>query len=203
VNFSTSELAERLQREVGLSRRTSKKLAPALASVMSRSIREKLPPERVSVTHKFGVGGHEGYITVGMYPDGRPGEVFLRFSTERSELAGFADAYAASISLSLQYGLPLKVFVDKMINTRFEPSGITTNPNIRFVTSVLDYIGRWLGAKFISPEYLKLPPVPPNASSPLLKKRTGGKGKKALIQTPESEQPLKGSAEIEKGIKQE
>jgi ribonucleoside-diphosphate reductase alpha chain len=199
VKDSTSELAERLRREVGLSRRTSKKLAPALENAMYRAVRVKLPPERESITHKFSVGGHEGYITVGMYPDGRPAEVFLKFSTEGSELAGFADAYATSISLSLQYGLPLKVFVDKMINTRFEPCGITTNPNIRIVTSVLDYVGRWLGGRFISSDYLKLPPVPPSASSPPQKKRR----KKVLIQPPGPEQPIKGPAEIEKGIKQE
>lgn len=196
---STSEITERLQREVGLSRRTSKKLASALETVMHRAIREKLPPERTSITHKFSVGGHEGYITASMYPDGRPAEVFLKFSTEGSELAGFADGFATLMSLSLQYGLPLKEIVDKMIDTRFEPSGITSNPNIRFATSILDYIGRWLGGKFISSDYLKLPPVPPSASSSPLKKRR----KKVLIQPPEPEQPTKGPAEIEKGIKQE
>jgi ribonucleoside-diphosphate reductase alpha chain len=199
VKDSTNELAERLQKEVGLSRRTSKKLAPALENAMYRAIRVKLPSERASITHKFSVGGHEGYITVGMYPDGRPAEVFLKFSTEGSELAGFTDAFATLMSLSLQYGLPLKEIVDKMIDTRFEPSGITSNPNIRFATSVLDYVGRWLGGRFISASYLRLPPVPPSASSPPLKKR----GKKVLIQPPEPEQSIKGPAEIEKGIKQE
>jgi ribonucleoside-diphosphate reductase alpha chain len=102
------------------------------------------------------VGGHEGYITVGMYEDGRPGEIFIKMSKEGSTLSGVMDGLALTISLGLQYGVPLKVFVDKLVNTRFEPSGISANPNIRFATSVLDYIARWLGGKFISPDYLKL-----------------------------------------------
>src|SRR5947207_7000208 len=115
-----------------------------------------MPVERASVTHKFSVGGHEGYITVGMYEDNRPGEIFIKMSKEGSSLSGVMDGLALTISLGLQYGVPLKVFVDKLLNTRFEPSGITANPNIRFVSSVLDYIARWLGGRFISAEYLKL-----------------------------------------------
>jgi ribonucleoside-diphosphate reductase alpha chain len=121
-----------------------------------RAEREKMPTERDSVTHKFSVGGHEGYITVGMYHDKRPGEVFIKMSKEGSTLSGIMDGLALTISLGLQYGVPLKVFVDKLVNTRFEPSGITANPNIRFVSSVLDYIARWLGGRFISSDYLKL-----------------------------------------------
>ena len=108
------------------------------------------------MTHKFSVGGHEGYITVGMYDDGRPGEVFIKMAKEGSTLSGVMDGLALTISLGLQYGVPLKVFVDKLLNTRFEPSGITANANIRFVSSVLDYIARWMGGRFISAEYLKL-----------------------------------------------
>jgi ribonucleoside-diphosphate reductase alpha chain len=118
--------------------------------------REKMPVERTSVTHKFSVGGHEGYITVGKYDDGRVGEIFIKMSKEGSTLSGIMDGLALTISLGLQYGVPLKVFVDKLLNTRFEPSGITANPNIRFVSSVLDYIARWLGGRFISSDYLKL-----------------------------------------------
>jgi ribonucleoside-diphosphate reductase alpha chain len=102
------------------------------------------------------VSGHEGYITVGMYEDGRPGEVFIKMAKEGSTLSGIMDGLALTISLGLQYGVPLKVFVDKLLNTRFEPSGITANPNIRFVSSVLDYIARWMGGRFISSDYLKL-----------------------------------------------
>src|SRR5438445_13015111 len=129
---------------------------PVQRELFPRAAREKMPYERASVTHKFSVSGHEGYITVGMYEDGRPGEVFIKMAKEGSTLSGVMDGLALTISLGLQYGVPLKVFVDKLLNTRFEPSGITPNPSIRFVSSVLDYIARWLGGRFISPDYLKL-----------------------------------------------
>src|SRR6266852_1093739 len=129
---------------------------PEQRELFPRAAREKLPMERASVTHKFSVGGHEGYITVGMYADNnRPGEIFIKMSKEGSTLSGVMDGLALTISLGLQYGVPLKVFVDKLLNMRFEPSGITANPNIRFVSSVLDYIARWLGGRFISSDYLK------------------------------------------------
>ena len=131
-------------------------IEPIQRELFARAQREKMPYERSSVTHKFSVGGHEGYITVGMYQDGRPGEVFIKMAKEGSTLSGVMDGLALTISLGLQYGVPLKVFVDKLLNTRFEPSGITSNPNIRFVSSVLDYIARWLGGRFISADYLKL-----------------------------------------------
>jgi len=135
---------------------TTANLEPAQRELFARAVREKMPVERASVTHKFSVGGHEGYITVGMYDDGRPGEVFIKMAKEGSTLSGVMDGLALTISLGLQYGVPLRVFVDKLLNTRFEPSGITANPNIRFVSSVLDYIARWLGGRFISTDYLKL-----------------------------------------------
>ncbi len=133
---------------------------PVQRELFARTQREKLPVERDSVTHKFSVGGHEGYITVGMYPDGRPGEIFIKMSKEGSTLSGVMDGLALTLSIGLQYGVPLKVLVDKLVNTRFEPSGITPNANIRFATSVLDYIARWLGGRFISSDYLKLNGVP-------------------------------------------
>ncbi len=129
---------------------------PEQRELFARAQREKMPVERASVTHKFSVGGHEGYLTVGMYDDGRPGELFIKMAKEGSTLSGVMDGLALTVSLGLQYGVPLKVFVDKLVNTRFEPSGISANPNIRFATSVLDYIARWLGGKFISSDYLKL-----------------------------------------------
>ncbi len=128
--------------------------------LFARAQREKMPAERASVTHKFSVGGHEGYITVGMYEDGRPGEIFIKMSKEGSTLSGVMDGLALTVSIGLQYGVPLKVYVDKLLNTRFEPSGITANPKIRFVSSVLDYIARWLGGRFISVDYLKLNGAP-------------------------------------------
>src|SRR5258705_652755 len=137
-------------------------LEPTQRELFARQQRAQMPVERASVTHKFSVGGHEGYITVGMYDDGRPGEIFIKMAKEGSTLSGVMDGLALTISLGLQYGVPLKVFVDKLVNTRFEPSGITANANIRFVSSVLDYIARWLGARIISSDYLKL-----NGSAPV------------------------------------
>ena len=135
--------------------------------LFARAQREKMPAERASVTHKFSVGGHEGYITVGMYEDGRAGEIFIKMSKEGSTLSGVMDGLALTVSIGLQYGVPLKVYVDKLLNTRFEPSGITANPKIRFVSSVLDYIARWLGGRFISADYLKLngAAMPENAAA--------------------------------------
>ena len=141
---------------------TAQDILPMQRELFARAQREKMPYERASVTHKFSVSGHEGYITVGMYEDGRPGEIFIKMSKEGSTLSGVMDGLALTISLGLQYGVPLKVFVDKLVNTRFEPSGITSNPNVRFVSSVLDYIARWLGGRFISADYLKL-----NGSAPV------------------------------------
>jgi ribonucleoside-diphosphate reductase alpha chain len=140
-------------------------IEPMQRELFARAQREKMPAERASVTHKFSVGGHEGYITVGLYEDARPGEVFIKMSKEGSTLSGVMDGLALTISIGLQYGVPLKVFVDKLLNTRFEPSGITANPKIRFVSSVLDYIARWLGGRFISAEYLKLNGMAPEASA--------------------------------------
>ncbi len=114
--------------------------------------RKKLADERQALTHKFSIGGHEGYITVGLYEDGRPGEVFITMSKEGSTISGIMDAFATSVSLNLQYGVPLQVLVDKFTYMRFEPSGFTTNKQIPMVKSIMDYIFRWLAVKFLSPE---------------------------------------------------
>lgn len=114
--------------------------------------RRRLPDERRSVTHKFEVGPHQGYITVGLYDDGNPGEIFLTMSKEGSALSGLVDAFATSISIGLQYGVPLKVFVNKFAHTRFEPSGATQNPNLPYASSIVDYVFRWLALKFLTPE---------------------------------------------------
>jgi ribonucleoside-diphosphate reductase alpha chain len=119
--------------------------------------RQKLPPERHSLTHRFSIGGTEGYLTVGMYADGSPGELFIKMAKEGSTLSGIMDGFAMSVSIALQYGVPLKALVDKLINTRFEPSGFTGNPEIPYAKSILDYVARWLGGKFISPDYLAVP----------------------------------------------
>jgi ribonucleoside-diphosphate reductase alpha chain len=116
--------------------------------------RHKLPNERHSITHKFTIGGHEGYLTVGKYEDGAAGEIFIKMAKEGSTLSGIMDGFALSVSIALQYGVPLKALVDKFIHTRFEPSGFTGNPEIPYAKSVLDYIARYLGGKFISADYL-------------------------------------------------
>jgi ribonucleoside-diphosphate reductase alpha chain len=114
--------------------------------------RRKLPDERNSITHKFDIAGHEGYITVGLFDDGTPGEIFLTMAKEGSTISGFADAFAQAISYALQYGVPLQVLVDKFSHARFEPSGMTKNPEVRFAKSIVDYIFRWMATKFLSPE---------------------------------------------------
>ena len=115
-------------------------------------MRRKLPDERHAITHKFDIAGHEGYITVGLFEDGMPGEIFLVMAKEGSTISGFADAFAQAISYALQYGVPLQDLVDKFSHVRFEPSGMTKNPDVRFAKSIVDYIFRWMAAKFLSPE---------------------------------------------------
>lgn len=114
-----------------------------------RVARKPLPIERAAITHKFAVGGHEGYITVGLYEDGLPGELFITMSKEGSTISGLMDTIATSISLALQYGVPLRVLVNRFSHMRFEPSGFTGNPNIPIAKSIVDYIFRWLGLKFL------------------------------------------------------
>ncbi len=116
------------------------------------ALRCKLPTERASFTHKFSVGGHEGYITVGLYEDGQPGELFIRMAKEGSVIAGLMDSFATAISLSLQHGVPLAVLCDKFKGTRFEPSGFTGNPDIPIATSIMDYLFRWLSLRFLKGE---------------------------------------------------
>ncbi len=124
----------------------------AVAAAQAKPIRRKLPDERQALTHKFDIAGHEGYITVGLFEDGTPGEIFLVMAKEGSTISGFADAFAQAISYALQYGVPLQVLVDKFSHVRFEPSGITRNPQIRIAKSIVDYIFRWLATKFLSAE---------------------------------------------------
>ncbi len=118
-------------------------------------IRKRLPDERQALTHKFSVGGQEGYLTVGIYPEGEPGEIFVTIAKEGSTISGLMDALATMVSIALQYGVPLGTIVNKLAHTRFEPSGFTSNPNIHHAKSIVDYIARWLAHKFIGPESLK------------------------------------------------
>ena len=121
--------------------------------IVYRPIRRKLPDERHAITHKFSIGGHEGYLTVGLYEDGSPGELFVTMAKEGSTISGLMDSFATAISYALQYGVPLKFFVDKFSHVRFEPSGWTGNPTVPYAKSIMDYIFRWLGAKFLGAEY--------------------------------------------------
>ena len=111
-----------------------------------------MPDERKALTHKFQIGPHKGFITVGLYDDGTPGEIFVTMSKEGSVLSGLLDVFSTSVSIGLQYGVPLKILVNKFAHVRFEPSGFTTNANIRVAKSIVDYIFRWLGLKFLSAE---------------------------------------------------
>jgi ribonucleoside-diphosphate reductase alpha chain len=117
-----------------------------------RAVRRKLSDERRAITHKFSINEHEGYITVGLYDDGQPGEIFLVMAKEGSTISGLMDSFATSISIALQYGVPLQTLVDKFSHTRFEPSGFTKNPEIPIAKSITDYIFRWLASKFMSRE---------------------------------------------------
>jgi ribonucleoside-diphosphate reductase alpha chain len=121
--------------------------APASAEPQPR--RRKLSDVRNARTHKFSIAGHDGYITVGLYEDGTPGEVFLKMAKEGSTISGLMDSIAIMTSIALQYGVPLKALVDKFSHTRFEPSGFTQNPEIPFAKSVTDYVFRWLGLSFL------------------------------------------------------
>jgi ribonucleoside-diphosphate reductase alpha chain len=137
-----------------------------------RAIRHRLPAERASVTHKFSIAGHEGYITVGLYPSGEPGEIFIRMAKEGSTVSGLMDAFATAISLALQHGVQLRVLCEKFAHTRFEPSGWTGNEQIGYAKSLMDYIFRWLHLRFLSGEQLTLfaglipqaPQLPPSPS---------------------------------------
>ena len=128
------------------------KKAAAAEAKETRPFRRKLPDERRSITHKFDIAGHEGYITAGMYEDAQPGEIFITMSKEGSTISGLMDSFATAISMALQYGVPLRVLVDKFSHMRFEPSGFTKNPDIPIAKSIMDYIFRWLASKFLDRE---------------------------------------------------
>jgi ribonucleoside-diphosphate reductase alpha chain len=116
------------------------------------AVREKLPDERKAITHHFQVGGHDGYVTVGLYPDGRPGELFFRVTKEGSTVNGLMDSLGISMSMALQHGVPLKDLVRKLAHMRFEPAGATNNPKVRFAKSIPDYVARWLAIEFLTEE---------------------------------------------------
>jgi ribonucleoside-diphosphate reductase alpha chain len=147
----------------------------ALASVApAGAVRKRLPDERQSITHKFDIQGHEGYITVGLYDDGQPGEIFLTMAKEGSTISGLMDAFATQTSLALQYGVPLRAMVNKFSHMRFEPSGFTKNQEIPIAKSLVDYIFRWLASKFLDLDeqeavgIIKREVTPPAAVAPVV-----------------------------------
>jgi ribonucleoside-diphosphate reductase alpha chain len=115
-----------------------------------RAVRHKLQEERASITHKFKVGDHEGYVTVGLYPNGDPGELFVTMAKEGSTVSGLMDSFALAVSIALQHGVPLKLFCEKFAHTRFEPSGWSGNADIGYAKSIMDYIFRWLQLRFLT-----------------------------------------------------
>jgi ribonucleoside-diphosphate reductase alpha chain len=145
--------------EKGKGAPATKESAPevqTVETVVFKPRRERLPDTRQSLTHKFNIAGHEGYLNVGLYPDGRPGEVFITMAKEGSTIGGIMDSFGTAISISLQYGVPLEVLVNKFSHTRFEPMGHTSNPEIRIAKSVVDYIFRWLGLQFLAAQSVPL-----------------------------------------------
>ncbi|WP_263367560.1 vitamin B12-dependent ribonucleotide reductase [Edaphobacter bradus] len=126
------------------------------AQAPPRAVRHRLPAERASITHKFGLSGHEGYITVGLYPNGSPGEIFIRMAKEGSTVSGLMDSFATAVSLALQHGVPLRVLCEKFAHTRFEPSGWTGNEQIGYAKSIMDYLFRWMQIRFLSGHQLDL-----------------------------------------------
>ena len=136
--------------EVPQSRRAGCRHRPSAPAAAVQPRRERLPHTRRSLTHKFDIQGHEGYVNVGFYPDGRPGELFITMAKEGSTIGGLMDVLGTAISIGLQYGVPLEVFVNKFAHSRFEPAGFTKNPDIPIAKSIADYIFRWLGMEFIA-----------------------------------------------------
>jgi ribonucleoside-diphosphate reductase alpha chain len=137
----------------GEKKATAAAVPQIIEKVVYQPVRRKLPDERQSITHKFSIAGHEGYFTVGLFDDGTPGELFITMAKEGSTISGLMDSFATAISYGLQYGVPLKFYVDKFSHVRFEPSGWTGNKVVPYAKSIMDYIFRWLGAKFLGPEY--------------------------------------------------
>jgi ribonucleoside-diphosphate reductase alpha chain len=141
-----------------------------------RAVRRHLPDERCGITHKFSVGGQEGYVTVGLFEDGLPGEIFIRISKEGSTVSGLMDSFATAVSLALQYGVPLRVLCAKFSHMRFEPSGWSGNPEIGYAKSLTDYLFRWLELRFLKGEQRTLFENLPIRAAPTAVPRANGNG---------------------------
>jgi ribonucleoside-diphosphate reductase alpha chain len=138
------------QADAGVGARAAQVIEEEDLNAPPRAVRHKLQEERASITHKFKVGDHEGYITVGLYPNGEPGELFITMAKEGSTVSGLVDSFALAVSIALQHGVPLKLFCEKFAHTRFEPSGWSGNPDIGYAKSIMDYIFRWLQLRFLT-----------------------------------------------------
>ncbi|HKV53273.1 MAG TPA: vitamin B12-dependent ribonucleotide reductase [Candidatus Binataceae bacterium] len=169
-----------------------------------RPHRRKLPDERRSITHKFDIAGHEGYITVGMYEDGNPGEIFVSMSKQGSTISGLMDSFATAISYALQYGVPVQFLVDKFAHMRFEPSGFTKNPQIPYAKSIIDYLFRWLASKFLDAQarqevgVIATPsavPILAPADAPESSNEAGAGARLALVRPAASDDLTNGQAE--------
>ncbi|HZM08678.1 MAG TPA: hypothetical protein VFC15_00520 [Candidatus Limnocylindrales bacterium] len=142
----------------------------------TRAVRRHLPDERRALTHHFSIAGQEGYLTVGVYEDGLPGEIFITMAKQGSTISGLMDAFATVVSLALQHGVPLRVLCEKLSHMRFEPSGWSGNPKIGYAKSLMDYIARWLELRFLTGDQGELfkalpmpiqPPTDANDSDPV------------------------------------
>jgi ribonucleoside-diphosphate reductase alpha chain len=160
---------------------------------IDRPVRHRMPETRVSLTHKFDIAGHEGYLTVGLYEDGQPGEIFIQMSKEGSTIGGLMDTVATLTSMALQYGVPLESLLKKFAYQRFEPSGFTKNPDIRNATSITDYVFRWLGCQFIK-GYKEA--ISPHATQPDLPMKGIGDMEKRAVNRPVSDLPRTGEREV-------
>jgi ribonucleoside-diphosphate reductase alpha chain len=136
----------------GVGQTATAKETASNTSKPSDPVRRRLPDERRAITHHFSIGGQEGYLTVGVYEDASPGEIFVRMAKEGSTVSGLMDGFATVVSLALQYGVPLRILCGKLSHMRFEPSGWTGNPKIGFAKSIMDYIARWLELRFLNSE---------------------------------------------------
>jgi ribonucleoside-diphosphate reductase alpha chain len=173
-------------------------------SAPPRALRHRLPGERASITHKFAIAGHEGYITVGLYKDGTPGELFIRMAKEGSTISGLMDSFAMAVSLALQHGVPIKLLCEKFTHTRFEPSGFTGNPEIPIAKSVMDYIFRWFEIRFVTgrqyPLFKDMILSGPQAPSPAIPSLSQGSGMESspTIDATETMPPQGGLASSQK-----
>ena len=153
---ATAQLAAAQAQVAQLLHSTTQNADALDAQAPPRAMRHRLPSERASITHKFSLSGHEGYITVGLYPSGAPGEIFVRMAKEGSTISGLMDSFATAISMCLQHGVPLKLLCEKFAHTRFEPSGWTGNEQIGYAKSIMDYLFRWMQLRFLSGQQLDL-----------------------------------------------